>query len=153
MVSCNNIYQHHYKNGFRETSRIAVIGRISQWKNRKVLYALSLSGLEKCTAVKHLWSPVRLYLSGLGWSGSISFLQNTELLFAQCVDSWNLCGNVTCPLGLTTPGHRGFLGSNSGIFSSDASSIWPHQGRFILCGDTRTHSPFKGLYRVCACSK
>jgi len=51
-----------------------------------------------------------------------------------------------------TPGHKGFLGSNSRIFSSGASSSWPHQGLFVLCGDTSTHSPFRGLYRVWAWS-
>lgn len=41
------------------------------------------------------------------------------------------------------------LGSYAGNTFLLDSSCWPCHGRFVRCGDTRTHDPFKGLYRRC----
>jgi len=50
------------------------------------------------------------------------------------------------PLLLTTPGHSGFVGSNSEPMLLCTDSVCPSQGLFIRCGDTKIHSPFNGLY-------
>lgn len=53
---------------------------------------------------------------------------------------------LTIPLLLITPGHRGLVGSKSGPIALFTNSVCPSQGLFIRCGDTNIHSPFNGLY-------
>ena len=55
----------------------------------------------------------------------------------------------TFPLARTVRGHNGFFGSQRGISSSCGFSVCPFHGLFILCGETRIHSPRRGLYLVC----
>ena len=57
------------------------------------------------------------------------------------------------PLGLQAPGQSGLLGSNLGIAASSTASTCPLHGLCKRWGDTKIHSPFKGLYLTCWCSK
>ena len=59
---------------------------------------------------------------------------------------------LTAPLARTARGHKGFAASQRGMFGSCGFSSCPFHGRLVRCGETKIHSPFSGLYRVCGCS-
>jgi hypothetical protein len=68
----------------------------------------------------------------------------------------------TVPLGRRAPGRKGFSGAMSFRFKilsvllsasdGDVLFTFPCHGRFVRWGETRTHSPVSGLYRVWGCS-
>ena len=63
--------------------------------------------------------------SGCGTSSS----KAGKSLVKTKVDSYS---GLTSPLGLVTPGHSGFFGSNSGSSSSSDFSTWPLHGLLIV---------------------
>ena len=90
---------------------------------------------------------------GVGWclGGGVGNDQNRLGFFSTAYfHPKNIEGLLqTFPFARTARGHSGFFGSKRGIAVSEGFSIWPFQGLFMRCGETRIHSPRRGLYLVC----
>lgn len=108
------------------------------WKHMTRQVPLAGSNLNSSSFV---W--LASFLSGMSGNRAGKSFPNTK------VESY--CGLVS-PLGLFTLGHNGLFGSKGGISSSWVDSTWPLQGLFRRWGDTKIHSPLRGLYLMCWCS-
>jgi len=98
------------------------------------------------------------YPSDFGFQKSAGFcriqmrIRNPSHPYYCVINMQNMKAHRTTPFGLKAPGHSGFLASNAKISSSCGASTWPFHGRFMRCGETRTHWSVSGLYRLCWCS-
>lgn len=108
------------------------------WKHMTRQVPLAGSNLNSSSLV---W--LALLASGISGNRAGKSFSNTK------VESY--CAFIS-PLGLLTPGQSGLLGSKGGIGSSWVDSTWPLQGLFRRWGDTKIHSPLRGLYLTCWCS-
>ena len=112
--------------------------------------------LKVCYSTIHIWMGEAISLKGVGggvmpggwggeWSKQVGFFFPPHWLLLYCIEGLL----QTFPFARTARGHSGFFGSKRGIAVSEGFSIWPFQGLFMRCGETRIHSPRRGLYLVC----